>query len=117
MVYVYFIYGMYYCLNFTTDRRGTGAILIRALEPLTGLAQMRRRRGVDDVRQLCSGPGKLTSACGIDQKFNWTPVGGQLKILPGRAGDIVQASRIGIRKATDLPWRFYERDNEFVSRK
>ena len=61
-VYVYFIYGMYYCLNFTTDREGAGAVLIRAVEPTRGLDLMRKRRGTEDVRKLASGPGRLCLA-------------------------------------------------------
>jgi DNA-3-methyladenine glycosylase len=116
MVYVYFIYGRYHCLNFTTDRHDTGAVLIRALEPLRGIARMQRRRGVSDVRVLCNGPGKLCAALGIDASFNWTPVGGRVVISAGRAGLVQRSPRIGITKARELHWRFYEEGSEFVSR-
>src|SRR6266568_5067956 len=69
-VYVYFIYGMYYCLNFTTDRTGTGAVLIRAAEPTRGIEVMKERRRTDDIRKLASGPGRLCDAFGIDLSFN-----------------------------------------------
>lgn len=115
-VYVYFIYGMYHCLNFTTERSGVGAVLIRAVEPLTGLDLMRQRRGVDSIRALCSGPGKLCQAFGIDDRFNWSPVGEHIRLFPGRAGRVLRTTRIGIRHAADLPWRFIEAGNPFISR-
>ena len=65
-VYVYFIYGMYYCLNFTTDRGGAGAVLIRAAEPTGGLELMGERRRTNDIRKLASGPGRLCQA--LDRK-------------------------------------------------
>lgn len=115
-VYVYFIYGMYHCLNFTTDKDSVGAVLIRAVEPLDGIALMRKRRGVDDVRKLCSGPGKLCEAFGIDLSLNWTKVGDRLKLYDGPAGLVTTSTRIGIAKARDLHWRFFEAGNSFVSR-
>lgn len=116
MVYVYLIYGMYYCLNFTTDRRNVGAVLIRAAEPLSGLTMMRKRRTVDDIGRLCNGPGKLAMAFGIDDRLNWSPVGKELSLFAGDAGKVVTSRRIGITKAAQLPWRFYEKNNPFVSR-
>lgn len=115
-VYVYFIYGMYHCLNFTTDRSRVGAVLIRAIEPLDGIEIMRQRRGVHDIRKLCNGPGKLCRAFGIDLSYNWTRVGERLKLYEGEAGLVLSSPRIGITKATDLHWRFYEAGNPFVSR-
>src|SRR5436305_5041462 len=64
-VYVYLIYGMYYCLNVTTERDGIGAVLIRAVEPTRGIERMQERRGTSNLRQLTSGPGRLCAAFGI----------------------------------------------------
>jgi DNA-3-methyladenine glycosylase len=116
-VYVYFIYGMYYCLNFTADETGPGAVLIRAAEPLKGLEVMRRRRQTDDVRNLCSGPGRLCDAFAIDLRFNGTRIGRQIKVKARRdEPSIVTSKRIGVSQAKELEWRFYEKGNHFVSR-
>ncbi|MGB9859988.1 MAG: DNA-3-methyladenine glycosylase, partial [Moorellaceae bacterium] len=70
-VYVYLIYGMYYCVNVTTDKPEiAAAVLLRALQPIAGLELMERRRGTSQVRQLCSGPGRLAQAMGIDRRLN-----------------------------------------------
>jgi DNA-3-methyladenine glycosylase len=115
-VYVYFIYGMHYCLNFTTDRDAPGAVLIRAIQPLRGVATMLRRRESTDPRRLATGPGRLCQAFGIDMTFNGLPIGGRLKVEPRGDEPIVEATpRIGISQALDLPWRFYDRDNPYVS--
>ena len=116
-VYVYFIYGMYHCLNFTTDRTHVGAVLIRAVEPLSGIELMQKRRGVRDVHALCNGPGKLCEAFGIDLSCNWTKVGDRVKLCRGSASSVATGPRIGISKAADLHWRFFERGNPFVSRR
>jgi DNA-3-methyladenine glycosylase len=114
--YVYFIYGMYHCLNFTTDRAHVGAVLIRAVEPLTGVEIMRRRRGVAESHRLCNGPGKLCEAFGIDLSYNWTKVGERVRLYEGEARAVATSPRIGISKAADLHWRFFEEGNPFVSR-
>jgi DNA-3-methyladenine glycosylase len=116
-VYVYIIYGMYPCLNFTTEKQGVGAVLIRAVEPQTGIDLMRERRGVHDEHSLCDGPGKLCRAFGITLADNGTVVGDTIKLYHGPAGTIQTTARIGITKALDLPWRFYEAGNPFVSRR
>jgi DNA-3-methyladenine glycosylase len=116
-VYVYFIYGMYYCLNFTTDRTGPGAVLIRAAEPLRGIEQMSVRRGTTDLRLLASGPGRLCQAFGIDLDFNGERIGRKIKLKARVDAPHVGVSRrIGISAATDLEWRFFDRDSRFVSR-
>jgi DNA-3-methyladenine glycosylase len=116
-VYVYFIYGMYYCLNFTTDRDGAGAVLIRAAEPTRGLELMRERRGTSDIRKLASGPGRLCQAFGIDLSFNAEHIGRRIKIKTrNTTPEIASSKRIGISRATHLEWRFYERGSSFVSR-
>jgi DNA-3-methyladenine glycosylase len=121
--YVYFTYGNHYCLNVVTRREGVPeAVLIRALAPIDGLAVMRRRRrAAKSDRDLTNGPGKLTQALGIDRRLDGCDLtGGSLVIIPGeRPGraEIVSATRIGIRRATEQPWRFYLAGNSFVSRR
>lgn len=116
-VYVYLIYGMYYCLNFTTERGGVGAVLIRAVEPAAGIEDMITRRGTTDLKKLASGPGRLCQAFGIDARFNGRPVGREIKLLRrAYLPQISSSPRIGITRATELEWRFYETGNPFVSR-
>lgn len=118
-IYVYLIYGMYYCLNFTTNKGSVGAVLIRALEPLEGISDMQERRGSDDLYKLCSGPGKLCQALGITKEQNGMRLGRKFSIEEGDEvleEDIVSSARIGIKNGTDLPWRFYLKDNLFISR-
>ena len=116
-VYVYLIYGMYYCLNLTTERGGTGAVLIRAAEPVRGVDLMVERRGTPDVRKLASGPGRLAQAFGIDLSFNGRPVGREIKVKERVAApEIATGPRIGISRAAELEWRFFERGSPFVSR-
>ncbi len=115
-IYVYFTYGMYHCLNFTCERDGIGAVLIRAVEPIRGLPEMMKRRGSEEVKKLASGPGRLTQAFGIDLRFNGKPIGREIKLrAPSDTPQIVSSPRIGITKARDLEWRFVEKDNPFVS--
>lgn len=122
--YTYLIYGMYRCFNVVTAPKGVGeAVLIRALEPLAGLDLMARRRGVEDAKALCSGPGKLVIALGIAN----LPDGSDLRKGPvlvaepeagaRKAGPIVTTTRIGISKDAHLPLRFYLDDCPWVSRK
>ncbi len=118
-VYVYLIYGMYWCLNFTTNPRGeAGAVLIRAVEPLSGMKKMKERRRTDKVDNLCSGPGKLCLALGIDKNFNGLKLGKEIKIHDDgyKVGKIGKSSRVGIKDALDLEWRFFIRNNKFVSK-
>ena len=116
-VYVYFIYGMYYCLNFTTESEAAGAVLIRAAEPLRGLEVMSERRGTRDTKKLASGPARLAQAFGIDLSFNGKPVGKAVKLKPRAiTPEISAGTRIGISKARELEWRFFEKDSPFVSK-
>jgi DNA-3-methyladenine glycosylase len=115
-IYVYFTYGMYYCLNFTCERDGIGAVLIRAIEPKLGLETMRNRRGVKEIKRLASGPGRLTQAFGIDLSFNGKPLGREIKLSERTTTpEIASGVRIGISKAAELEWRFFEKANPFVS--
>ncbi len=118
--YVYFTYGMHYMVNLVTEPEGqAAAVLLRALEPLDGVDLMRRRRGVDKIRLLCSGPGKLCQALGIGAALNGTALQGpDLIVLPGDpVREIVSTTRIGITRGVDLPWRFYESGSNWVSRR
>jgi DNA-3-methyladenine glycosylase len=120
--YVYRSYGIHALVNAVCEPEGVGAaVLIRALEPITALEEMRARRGLHAVEQLCSGPGKLTQALGIELEHNDTDlVGGPLRIGPRPPGwedvEVVTGTRIGITKAPDLPWRFCAVGSRSVSR-
>ena len=119
--YVYFIYGMYECLNFVAEEEGkAGCVLIRALEPLAGIAIMRRRRpAAKRVEDLASGPGKLTLALGITRKLNGADLTeGSLHVRrePRESSIEVQVTpRIGITHCADWPLRFLIASNHFVS--
>ncbi len=120
--YVYFIYGMYECLNFVAEPEGmAGCVLIRALEPMAGLAAMRRRRpAAKRVEDLASGPGKLTLAMGITRKLNGADlVKGPLQVrspFEQTPFEIETTPRIGITHCADWPLRFVIAGNRFVSR-
>lgn len=119
--YVYFIYGMYECLNLVAEPAGkAGCVLIRALEPVLGLEVMRRRRPTArKPEQLANGPGKLTLAMGITRRQNGADVTrGQLVVrepVATRAFGIAVTPRIGITQCADLPLRFLIEGNAFVS--
>lgn len=121
--YVYFTYGMHYCLNTAAAEAGTGAgVLLRAVEPLRGIEIMQARRRTTIPTNLCSGPGKLTQAFGITAAHNGISLfSPPLFILDAhqelRSEQIVAAPRVGITKATEKPWRFYIKDNKYISRK
>ena len=118
-VYVYLTYGMHWCVNLVTEQAGTGAaVLIRAIEPTHGLDLMRQRRGTDDDRLLCAGPGRLTQALGISGDINGLALREAGLHVGRRRGnpEVAFAPRIGISQATDLPWRMVARDSRFLSR-
>ncbi len=120
--YVYLNYGVHWLINvLVKNRRRNGIILIRALEPLAGVDIMRRRRKQQHTQSLCSGPGKLTQALGIDGSDHGrslcdSPHRGIIKGKKVPKKQLVSGSRIGISRAVDLPWRFYLRDCPHVSR-
>ncbi len=121
VAYVYRSYGIHALLNAVCEPEGVGAaVLIRALAPASGLELMRERRGVAEERELCSGPGRLTEALGIDLDLNGTELdGGPIAILrrEGPAPAVLAtAPRVGITKAVELPWRFAAAGNRNVSR-
>jgi DNA-3-methyladenine glycosylase len=118
--YVFFSYGSHWCLNFTTEAEGQpGAVLIRALEPLEGIEDMARNRGVAEVGRLTNGPGKLTKALSIDGAFNGEDVvkSKKLYVLDREETVRVKASaRIGISRGREQQWRFFVDGNPFVSK-
>jgi DNA-3-methyladenine glycosylase len=120
--YVYFIYGMYECVNVVCEREGSaGAVLIRAIEPLVGIELMKiRRPTAKRLRDIASGPGKLTIALGITRALNGADVTkGSLLVRESRGGEpfeIEAGPRIGITKNADWPLRFTIKGSEFVSR-
>jgi DNA-3-methyladenine glycosylase len=120
--YVYFIYGMYECLNVICEPEGVaGCVLIRALEPISGVGAMQKRRpSATRMEDLANGPGKLTRALGIDRRLNGADLtkGPLIVGSPDREEpfEIGVSKRIGITKSADLPLRFYVQGNRFVSK-
>ena len=116
-VYVYVSYGIHHCFNIVTGREGhPSAVLVRALEPVRGLEAMRRRRGGSP--ELCSGPGRLSQALGIDLRHNGLALGdGDVRLEVGQPvtdADVGTSGRIGITKARDWPLRFFVRGHPSV---
>jgi len=122
VVYVYFIYGMYEMLNFVTEKEGeAGAVLIRAIEPLAGeeLMKKRRKKTACKLHQLCSGPGKLCRALGIEMSLNGKSLQGPEIWVEDDGFKVSKyqvSPRIGITKGQDRLWRFFLDKNEFVSK-
>ena len=115
-VYVYRSYGIHWCINFVCH--GASAVLIRALEPTDGIATMRERRGLEDVRMLCSGPGKLCEALAVTGELDGRMLTARpFKIvLPTGPLDAAIGPRIGITKAADVPWRFGVKGSRYLSK-
>jgi len=117
--YVYRSYGIHWCLNFVCREQGHGAgVLIRAIEPLHGIDRMRERRGLDELRLLCAGPGRLGQALGITRDLDGLRLDrAPFQVL--RANDpaeVIAGPRVGISKAMDQPWRFGLRGSRYISR-
>ena len=118
--YVYFNYGVHWMLNVLVKGNEDGFVLIRALEPRWGIALMQKRRGVEDERRLCSGPGKLAQALDITGRHHEMDLCRDPRhCFTAHASedvDLVASKRIGITRSADLLWRFTLRDSTFLSR-
>jgi DNA-3-methyladenine glycosylase len=117
--YVYRSYGIHWCLNFVCEAEGSAsAVLIRALEPTKGLDVMRERRGLENPRLLCAGPGRLCQALGLTGEHDGLPLDRPPFQVHARAREpeVVAGPRIGITKAADRPWRYALAGSRFVSR-
>lgn len=118
-LYVYRSYGVHWCANIVSGREDVGeAVLLRALEPTSGIDVMRSRRGVEDARLLCSGPGRLTQALGISSRHDGLELDEPpFELRPPEADvDVVTGPRIGISRAGERPWRYALKGSAFVSR-
>jgi DNA-3-methyladenine glycosylase len=117
--YVYFNYGMHWMLNVLVKGQENGFVLIRAVEPKTGIERMKKRRKLDDVKRLCSGPGKLTQALDITDRHHEMDLCSDPRHCFARntnmSLDVVADARIGIRRSAHYPWRFTLRGSRFVS--
>jgi DNA-3-methyladenine glycosylase len=116
--YVYFSYGVHWMLNVLIKGETNGFVLFRALQPTAGIALMRRRRGLDDIRKLCSGPGKLTQALAITGRYHEMNLCAEPRhclLAPAKVYEVVADKRIGITKSAHLPWRFTLQGSPFVS--
>ena len=117
--YVYRSYGIHWCVNFVCEQEGSAsAVLIRAIEPIEGIAAMRRRRHFKDERLLCAGPGRACQALGITAAHNGLALDAPPFALTARTDDVPIAigPRIGITKAADLPWRYGLQGSRFLSK-
>lgn len=118
--YIYFTYGMHFCMNAVTAPEGVGeAVLIRAVQPLLGIDFMMERRGTRVITNLASGPGKLCQAFGLGREQGGLDLTeGPLVIEEGEdVTEIITTTRVGIRLAAEKPWRFYQAGSRFISRK
>jgi DNA-3-methyladenine glycosylase len=120
--YVYLSYGIHSLLNAVAEPEGSAAaVLIRALEPTHGVEEMIRRRGRSESQELCSGPGKLTEALGIGLEMNGASLTEPPFVVRGRSAEwasveVSTGPRIGITRATELPWRFCAAGSPYLSR-
>jgi DNA-3-methyladenine glycosylase len=117
--YVYRSYGIHWCVNFVCEaEHSASAVLIRALMPTKGLPTMRRRRGLEDERLLCAGPGRLCEALAITRAYNGMALDRAPFALLARTSpvEIAAGPRVGISKAADLPWRYGWAGSRFLSR-
>lgn len=118
-VYVYRSYGIHWCLNFVCEEAGSAsAVLVRAVEPVAGIAAMQRRRGLKERSALCSGPGKVGEALAVSIRHNGLALDRPPFELRARASapEIVTGPRIGITKAVEQPWRFGLKGSAYLSK-
>jgi DNA-3-methyladenine glycosylase len=118
--YIYFSYGAHWMLNVLVKGTTNGFVLIRAIQPTNGIALMKKRRGVDDEHQLCSGPGKLTQAFAITHRHDEMDLCVDPRHCFAKGDDdvdVVADLRIGITRSAHHPWRFTLRGSQFVSRR
>lgn len=121
--YIYFIYGVHYCVNAVTGKEGIGeGVLIRALEPIQGIDLMKKRRGIADEKKLTNGPAKLVAAMGITNSMLGTDLTENTLFIADAGktymeSDVVTTTRVGITKGADSLLRFYIKNNPFVSKR
>ena len=120
--YVYFTYGNHFCVNISarSPESIAGAVLIRGIEPVEGIELMKKLRGIDNLDLLASGPGRLTQAFGITRLHNdidMTNSRSELRVEAGRIRHSLSDTRVGITKATDRKWRFYDPSSPCISRR
>ena len=118
--YVYRSYGIHWCLNLVCEpEESPAAVLVRALEPVHGLERMHERRGLDDLRLLCAGPGRLCQALGVTGEHDGLRLDAPpFELVPGSGPvDAVAGPRIGISRAAELPWRYAVADSRYLSRR
>ena len=117
--YVYRSYGIHWCLNLVCEDEGSAAaVLIRALEPTAGVDRMRERRGLENLRLLCSGPGRLCQALGVTGAHDGLALDAppfELRARPAPV-EVIAGTRIGITRAVELPWRYVLAGSPYVSR-
>jgi DNA-3-methyladenine glycosylase len=117
--YVYRSYGIHWCLNFVCEPAGVAnAVLVRALEPRAGIELMRKRRGLDSIRLLCAGPGRLCQALALTREHDGLRLDRPPFDLRARTApvEVVSGPRIGITKAAERPWRYGLAASPFLSR-
>ena len=118
--FVYFTYGNHWMFNVIAKKKGLGAVLIRAVEPIAGFKLMRKTRGYKSARELCNGPGKLTEAFGITDKLNGAKLAGELYFTDGPKDKftVIKTTRVGLAdgKGDGLKLRFYVKGNSCVSK-
>lgn len=117
-VYIYLVYGMHYCLNFTCNKKNAGAVLIRAVQPVSGIEKMKKRRKIENIFELANGPGKVCGAFGINISLNGAKVNEKIMLFDEglKHFKVGRTGRVGIKKAAELPWRFYIKNSKFAGR-
>ncbi len=121
-IYVYLNYGIHFLLNISTEMRDfPSSVFIRAIEPVYGIEIMKKRRGINNIKNLTNGPAKLTKALGIDKNLNGLSIESDIIFIEKNKNikdfEIVRAKRIGISKGNDLLRRYYIKNSNFISKK